>query len=355
MAFFRIVFCFFLFILPAISSGQSDSSDSYVELFTSKLTTRLYEVSKFNAMQFNKRSTNDFITYSPNTNINVGFGFNYRGLGLNFAMTQPILNSDNDVYGKTYYLNWDGTLYLRKFTGLAFLEIYKGYYLSDNDKRRPVLKPARSLGIRSDIFQIQTGFSGTYVFNHKKFSYRASYTQDAWQKKSAGSFLLGGFVTYLLFQGDSNITGPDINKSFEDIQLSDIVSVDLGPMAGYIHTFVFRKHWFSTLALNAGFGYNYLKTKTETGLSYDHTNNLNSRFHSRLAFGYNSRLNFIGISYYNEINNVHKTDFIMTFNTGQFRINLVHRFKVGNMGFLDKIMNRFPWLFLPKDFDERKS
>lgn len=341
---------FLILLLPAsgVLFGQAVIDNLYIESYTSQLTTRIYEVSKFNSIQFMNPSRTFIQTYRPNSNINLGFGFNYRGLGLNFGFRFPFVNNDDEKYVKTEHFNADANIYLRKVTMTAFFEIYKGYYLSENNDLRPEIRRGKSLVKRPDIYFFTVGGSGVYVLNNRKVSYRAAFTQDEWQKKSAGSALIGAYLTYTSGGGDSNLILHSGNGDSTNYALTSFRSIDFGPTAGYMYSLVAKQHYFATVSVSVGPGLNRIHGyDAQSGMGATNIN-INVRGQLRMALGYNSRLNYLGISYVNDVNSIREENLRLRFNTGQFRINLVHRFEIGGLGFIDKIMDTFHWFFVPR-------
>jgi hypothetical protein len=50
--------------------------------------------------------------------------------------------------------------------------------------------------------------------NPQRFSFNAAMTQNEWQKKSAGSFMIGGLVYYGQIKGDSSLVPKQVENSF---------------------------------------------------------------------------------------------------------------------------------------------
>lgn len=331
-------------------TGQSDSTKSYFESYTDNLTTRIYEVTKFNSIQFISSDLESKLTYRPNTNLNVGFGFNYRGFGLNLGFNLPYINNDDDLYGSTKHFNADANTYTKTMNLTAFFEYYSGYYLSESNGTIPPLRGDSSLAIREDLEFFSIGLSGTYVFNHGKVSYRAAFTQDAWQKKSAGSPLLGAFAVYANVRSDSSLVIPYV--IFDNIydNAVELKAFEIGPMVGYMYSLVLKEHWFVTISGSAGIGLNYSYFRLPDVFKENAFTSFNPayRLQARFAFGYNSRRNYAGISYVNENSRTLLESGRTGYNIGNIRLNLIHRFDVKSLGFIDDIMDTFSWIFLPR-------
>lgn len=270
----------------------------------------------------------DRLTYKPNENFSIGAGFNYKFLGLNLSVKMPGRNDDDIKFGKTTHLDLTSFVYLRKITIDLYGEFYKGYYLSN-----PALiqnwKKEDGYYKRPDLRTISIGTNIVYIFNNKRFSYRAAYMQNEYQKKSSGSFLLGAGIHYQLSTADSAIIPAHLiyenfweNKNFRRSS-TDGISVS----AGYAHTFIINKHFFVTASFLPGVGFDYSKLKgpviSSSGLTLLFNSNL------RFAAGYNSERYFAGIYFINFL--THENALIPSgwqeYQTGNFHLAFAMRFK----------------------------
>jgi len=296
------------------------------------LLIRLYGSQKFTGYQLGQYGNRKRVVYSPNDNYNIGIGFNYRFLGINIGFRAPFVNNDAPKYGKTKFLDLQSYIYMRKVTLDLYGQFYNGYYLSN----RSILDNYKVIDTflkRPDLHTKNFGFTLQYIFNHKKFSYRAAYLQNEYQRKSAGSLITGGGMHYINVKADSAIIPPNIiyddffseNKGFNR---SDILCISAN--AGYAHTFVYKQHFFVTAALLGGVGVNYTNINdTKLGIKEgDVSTQLNGTV--RFAVGYNSEQYFAGIHYVNFItrNNSVMAGTWQQFEAGNLRISVAKRFKI---------------------------
>src|SRR5690606_28091376 len=124
--------------------------------------------------------------------------------------------------------------YPRKLVLDLFGQFYKGYYLAPEGRGA---LPDENFYVRPDLKVTKLGVSAQYVFNHEKFSYRASFLQNEWQQKSAGTFLAGFEVYGGGATADSTIVPgmliEDESRNFEALRF-----FEFGPNAGYAYTLV---------------------------------------------------------------------------------------------------------------------
>lgn len=322
-----------------IVSGQKltrlfadDHDSNYIESHKSQLTTRLYASRKYTDLKIRDTDKDVTLNYRPNDRINLGFGATYNAFTLNIGINFPFVNHDDDKYGKTDYLDLQSHLLFRKLAAEVYFSSFKGYYNANPDENLSNYKDAGSdtYPQRRDIFTIDLGATVYYIFNHKRFSYRAAFNQDERQKKSAGSFLAGPAVFTTYFQGDSALIPFNINPSdFSDgVQIKRSRYAKISVCAGYAYNLVIWERIFLMASLIGGPGAGYTKIFTETDdiegikkwdLSFIYT--------FRAGAGYNGKNLFVGISYVNTSVSsptpVENTRYF--FKRGNIRFNIAYR------------------------------
>lgn len=305
-------------------------NNNYLESYADLLTLRAYGISKYNSFTINDEPSGTSIEYKPNAKFNIGFGFNYKWIGLNFAFNFPFINDDNEKYGETKRFDAQLNSYGRKIGFDIWLQSYDGYYI---DKPQSFIKDwndSLPYPIRQDVRTVSLGAKGYYVFKHKKFSYRASFIQNEWQKKSAGSFLVGGFFSLYAIQGDSSLVPHALKDTFS--LASNIVLANMynfGIAGGYAHTFVLKQHFFLTLSLVPGISFQSIRTIAE---NTDYNNKMNAPgvlLQFRGAVGYNSERLFGGLSFVNDDFALQTSESAsLTYRLGNFRLFTGYRFVV---------------------------
>jgi len=318
---------------------RSETDTTYVRDLSRDLTTRLFFSRKYTGYGVRDYRQRRELLFRPNSRLNVGIGFNYAFAGVNIGMNLPGANDDDNRYGRTRFLDAQSHLYLPRFALDLYLQRYEGYYLNKPQNWVENWQPGSPHPQRGDLRTTSTGFNVQYIFNHRRFSYRAAYQQNAWQKKSAGTFLLGSECYLIRMRADSSVTAPAGPSApfFGGVSFdgSDVYSV--GANAGYAHTFVYRSHFFLTLSLLGGVGLGFTQLEVPAGEDLHkwgwHFNNT-----ARIALGYNSARYFVGFSVVNlamrSPSPVGRTS--ISFDTGNLRFNFCRRFTVKPPGFLRK-------------------
>ena len=309
---------------------HTENDTTYIEDHTKDITFRFFGSRKYNYYDIIDRKRNQEVLYRPNTPFNIGFGFNYKFIGINVAFNLPIINK-TEKYGKTRALDLQAHYYLRKLVVDFYGQRYKGYYIANSRGLLNGFTENDPLPVRPDVRNLNLGLSVQYLFNDKRFSYRGAYLQNEYQKKSAGSLLVGGEVFFAKMKGDSSLIPHNITQEdfFNDVTYTGTRITSMAADAGYAYTFVYKQHFFLTLSFTGSLGGNY------TRLNIDDANDmrkigiqLNQTI--RASFGYNSSRYFAGIHYVNmttrSASPVPHT--YQTIGAGNFRISVVRRFKL---------------------------
>jgi hypothetical protein len=195
-----------------------------------KITGRYYFSQKYTALEIKRNNkTTPRLRYTPNTTLNMGIGATYGFFTLNLAFGFGFLNRGEEQKGKTKYWENQGHMYGRKWGYDFYAQFYKGYYLypkglGSNDPNLYYIRP----DIKFNLF----GFAPFRILNDRKFSYRAAMVQNEWQKRSAGSFLLGGEIYYGIVKADSALVPDAMAMLYKQQGIHKIQFFEMGPWGG---------------------------------------------------------------------------------------------------------------------------
>jgi len=307
---------------------------TYYVSYESMLTSRFYFSKKYTSLKFRDNGENYNLTYRPNTTLNMGIGATYKSFTLNLAYGFGFLNPERGK-GETKYLDLQFHTYTRRFVIDMFGQFYRGFFLTHNSTN----SPNTDYYLRPDLSVNQIGASVQYILNHRKFSYRASFLQSEWQKKSAGTIIFGVEAYGGKIEADSTIIPTLVNTEEAKRSIKEIRFFEFGPNAGYAYTLVIKKHFFLTASgsVSLDFGQNTVYDQGGTVKS----SGVSPNSFLRLFGGYNSSKMAISIVYVtNSVRLATGTfDQRTILNTGNFRINYVYRFELrGKMKrFLEKV------------------
>jgi len=332
----RVIFCILILFRFTLADGQTtilihhtDKDTTFIrEYYRRHLVIRAYESTKFNNFKF--IDGHKKLVYKPNDHDVFGIGFNYRFLSINAGVYIPSAGKDIGEYGRTMALDLQPHVYVHRFIIDLYAQFYHGYYLS-NAGATQYNYPHDDVEKRPDIATRNISVGIQYVFNDKRFSYNAPFYQNERQKKSAGSFLLGGGVYHTDISGDSALTPVNISYAnfFNNYHFNATHSTGIGLNGGYAYTLVIKKLFFLTEIISAGAGLNNAMLTTESNQLVQ-KNGAGFNLSAQLAAGYNSDNYFAGVTYIRLVteNNSIVPGAWQEVNTGNFRFTVAKRIRL---------------------------
>lgn len=316
------VIILFVNIPGAAAQNNRGNDTAYYVYFPNSITGRLYTSQKYTRFSLKNKGAPD-LNYLPNTTFNLGVGATYHNFTLNLAYGFSFLNPQKKE-NKTKYLDLQAHLYQPKWVTDFEGQIYKGFHFS-----KDFLAAAGKNYYRNDISVTLFGVSQYYIFNSKRFSYRAAFKQNEWQKKSAGTLLAGAEIYYGVIKADSSLIPQSIQEKYPQKNLNKINYFSIGPGMGYAYTQILAHRFFLTGSvtgnLNFSFANEHLKDKASSHFSINPV----TRF--RLAAGYNSRSWNISANWVTDNLPFEGTENNTNyrFSTGSFRIVIAKRLYPG--------------------------
>lgn len=320
-----------------VAVKHSSRDTSYITDFYSRhFILRLYESTKFNNYKFIDHD--DRLIYKPNTHNNLGIGFSYKFIDLNLGFYMPFISKNRNKYGVTHYLDLQTHAYLHHFAIDFYGQFYKGYYLS-NPVTALNVYPTDGFPQRPNMHNTNISLVVQYIFNDNHFSYNAPFYQNEYQKKSAGSFIVGGGIYYARLKDDSAIIPANIRYTnfYNNNDFNITSNTGLGISIGYAYTWVIHNHFFVTGSLNGGTGISYNVLKNNVDNNHDNKFGPSYNLNARFAAGYNSYKYFIGVNYVRFVieNSSPYPHTWQETNAGNFRFIIARRFTTKKKTILD--------------------
>lgn len=312
-----------------VSNVNSSNTNNCYDDYSDQLLIKVMSVVKSNDLEIINKNNKKSIVLKPYGMSSLGFGFNYKWLGLGIGFGLPASPEDEKIYGKTQRFDFQLNVYSKKFVVDAFAQQYTGYHIENVAELidwEEVYFPRRE-----SMKTFAMGIGGYYVFNHEKLSYKAAYVRNSVQKKSAGSFLLGGFynIDYGGFDlGDTSSFVPD----YFPVEIQDSLPIDtytarsVGVSFGYTYTFVFFKRFFINLSLIPGLGVKSL-TVTKSGDNFKETAGV-GRFNGRVALGYENKNFLLGLTSNSVTGNLDFEDYEIKPTTKNVKFFIARRFNI---------------------------
>ena len=206
----------------------------------------------------------DEITLSPDPTVKVGPYFGWRWIFLGYTLDFSHVNDGKkrQDFNVSLYSSQIGVdLFYRK-TGIE----YKIKSLSLGGYSNESIKNVPFDGFHSSI----KGFNLYYIFNHRKFSYPAAFSQSTCQKRSCGSLLAGiGYTKHTLEMNAEKLTavvkehfGEHTPEGLDEMESFHVEYTDISGSVGYAYNWVFARNCLFAASLSAALGYK--RTKGET-------------------------------------------------------------------------------------------
>ncbi len=274
------VFISFKAIGQEISKDDYDST--YYQSYPESIIARLYLSQKYTSLELRKGNDPPRLRYLPNTTLNLGIGATYQNLSLNLAYGFGFMNRDEEK-GKNKKLDLQARLYGRKWAIDVYGEFYKQYYVYPKGRGN---SGNQNYYIRPDLRINLVGASAYRVLNHRRFTLHPAFVQDEYQKKSAGSILLGAQAYYGDIKADSALVPFELSSYYDRRSISKVRILEIGPGAGYAYTLVLPYHLYITASFNINVNLGLVK-ETGANTSTDHVS-VNANMLYRLGGGYNN-------------------------------------------------------------------
>jgi Domain of unknown function (DUF4421) len=281
--------CFSLLLITTVISVLTVSAQdptgydsSYYQSYKGSIIVRAFLSRKYSEFKLNPPTSLSNMTYHANTPLSLGAGFTYGAVSFNFSKGLSF-SSPQEQKGQTNSTDLQLHLYKRKWTVDVLAEFYKGYYL-----RPEGLGTADGQGfyLRPDLGTQLVGGSAYRILNDKKFSYSGGLTQNAWQKRSAGSFLIGGEAFYIAANGDSSFVPSKVDSQLYQSNIRKLHLFEFGPGVGYAYTLVVAEHFFLIGSANVNFNLHFTR-ELGNGIASDKIG-FTPNFIFRLGTGYNT-------------------------------------------------------------------
>ena len=258
------------------------------------------------------------LNFSPNlgTKMGIYFGWRWIFLGYTFDVEDLFGNNKNKPKKKEMSLNiysskFGVDLYYRK-TGSDFkLRSHEGFNLDEQ------FKNIQFDGLQSNII----GLNAYWIFNHKKFSYPAVYSQSTNQRKSAGSFMAGfSYSRHKIHFDQDKLPEPLKANLNPHLKFNKIKYSDYSFGLGYGYNWVFAKNWVSNLSLLPGIGFKKSKIDDNDFKDEHWIKDINFNLITRAGVVYNNSKYFVGASLVMHTYDYRKPNLSVTNSFGTLRI-----------------------------------
>lgn len=203
------------------------------------------------------------ITFAPKWSYRIGPYLGWRWVFLGY--TFDIGHLDPGL-GDKHRQEYDLSLY----SSMLGIDLY--YRLTGSDYRILHMSMASDVdtkaleGVSFDgVYSSVKGFNLYYIFNHRKFSYPAAFSQSTVQRRSAGSVLAGiGYTRHKLSVDWEKLSEViqqhlgDQNSTVDStLRFGTVKYTDLSFSGGYAYNWVFARNWLLAVSLSAALAYKH--------------------------------------------------------------------------------------------------
>jgi hypothetical protein len=272
---------------------------NYVKIYKDKVMLALLGKRKYQHLWIVAKNGQDKINYRPNNPYSFGAGLSYSWFSLDLAVKFPYLTKNYRKKGDTDIIRMRIAYNRPKIWVNAILQACRGFYIDNIESIEPEwFEQNENYPLRPDILNLSIYTSLYYSFNNKKITYQSSMGWEQRQKKSAGTFLLGGSVYANYLHADSSIVPFALQNQYsEDLHITELFNMNYGINFGYVHTFLFTKYLYLTLSIYPGIhiqsGYQINPLNGKKGIGGD----LGSVTETHAILGYNTDKYFGGITF----------------------------------------------------------
>ncbi|MBI9066425.1 MAG: DUF4421 family protein [Salinivirgaceae bacterium] len=321
---------FFLFIsITTFGLDRNTFAEPNDSLYYSRLknmfTLRVFSGQKFSNFGINDRENKLELAFKANPSSSIGIGGSYKWISVNLGI--GVSNSLDSVFGEARKIDFQTNLYLRNLRINIYSSVYNGFYLKNT---KDYLANSQYY-YRPDIQTKTFGLSTLYVVNSKRYSTKATFLQNEWQKKTAGSLVIGGSIIYNRIKADSTLIPYFAidNNFLEGKGFTKNRYFALGGNAGYAFTLVIMKRLFLDFSLMGGFAYGNTTIRTVENDEFSSLK-LKLTLLNTVGFGYNGERLYVGFNYSGFMTGAplpfkHAG---MNLNVGKVRFVLAYRFKI---------------------------
>lgn len=287
-------------ILWRIRDPKPFYDTNYVRSYTRVFTVGTSLSSKRLKMEFQNVVSRNVLQYYPATIYSPGLFVNTSLIGFSIAPGFMAIRQSSKKRGISTFTDYQFNLYAKRFFFDISLQQYSGFYLN-NTRNYQQYKNLEHYYKRSDLDAYSTNFNIYYVFNNKKFSFRAPYSFTQSQVKSAGSFVIGTYLSNFYFSADSSVIGTELKGLFTNFpSMRSGNSFSTGLSFGYAYTFVSKKHWYVSTSFIPGLGTNKINLTRADSTVFTGGNDVSAKLKFTFGIGYDNKKWFFACMFFSD-------------------------------------------------------
>lgn len=266
----------------------------------------------------NSLPTLQHLNFSPKPRNKIGVYFGWRWIFLGWAIdTDHIYGKKN---GGKRGTEFDLSLYSSKLGVDIFYRHTGDNYKVHNVKGFPGLPSDYSTDF-SGLKVKMKGLNLYYIFNNRRFSYPAAFSQSTNQRRNAGSLILG-------FSASTH------NLNFNFTKLPEVIQESMNPgmkvkhikytnvslNLGYAYNWVFARNCLACLSLSPAIAYKTSRIEKEEVEAKEWYKNFNIDFILRAGVVYNNSKYFVGTSFLGRTYDYYRNNFSLNNGFGTLQV-----------------------------------
>ena len=259
------------------------------------------------------------LSFSPNPHNRIGLYFGWRWIFLGWSV------DIDDIYRKTNRKNkgteFDLSLYSSKLGVDIFYRRtgnnYKIHKIRGFYDEIPSDYSEDFSGLKVDI----KGLNLYYIFNNRKFSYPAAFSQSTNQRRNAGTFIAGFSISKHNLDFDYQQLPAYIQERMNPgMKVNKIKYTNANISFGYAYNWVFARNCLACLSLTPAIAYKASDVDAETQEGKAWYSKFNLDFLLRAGVVYNNGKYFVGTSFVGKNYNYHRNNFSLDNGFGTLQV-----------------------------------
>lgn len=259
------------------------------------------------------------LSFSPNPHNKIGLYFGWRWIFLGWSV------DIDDIYRKTNRKNkgteFDLSLYSSKLGVDIFYRRtgnnYKIHKIRGFYDEIPSDYSEDFSGLKVDI----KGLNLYYIFNNRKFSYPAAFSQSTNQRCNAGTFIAGFSISKHNLDFDYQQLPAYIQERMNPgMKVNKIKYTNANISFGYAYNWVFARNCLACLSLTPAIAYKASDVDAETQEGKAWYSKFNLDFLLRAGVVYNNGKYFVGTSFVGKNYNYHRNNFSLDNGFGTLQV-----------------------------------
>ena len=259
------------------------------------------------------------LSFSPNPHNKIGLYFGWRWIFLGWSVDIDDMNRKTNRKNKG--TEFDLSLYSSKLGVDIFYRRtgnnYKIHKIRGFYDEIPSDYSEDFSGLKVDI----KGLNLYYIFNNRKFSYPAAFSQSTNQRRNAGTFIAGFSISKHNLDFDYQQLPAYIQERMNPgMKVNKIKYTNANISFGYAYNWVFARNCLACLSLTPAIAYKASDVDAETQEGKAWYSKFNLDFLLRAGVVYNNGKYFVGTSFVGKNYNYHRNNFSLDNGFGTLQV-----------------------------------